>query len=70
MNLRLLREITKDYPNNAKVYREADHGQQPEGSPSIRISRQQGKLPYYGEDIVWESRDSFPHSEITAINIC
>lgn len=69
MNINILNQILKDFPNTAKVYRESDHSQQAEASPTIMITRDK-ELPYYGEDINWEYRDSFPHAEITAINIC
>ncbi len=51
LNNQELIEILSKLPNNAKIYREADHGQQPEGDPSISVGVFLGEnFPYSPND--------------------
>ena len=56
MNIKKLKEIINLIPEDAKIYVEADHGQQSEIAHNILFCIDDcgyQRLPYYGEDLDW-----------------
>jgi hypothetical protein len=52
MNKKELFDSLSDVPDNAEIYVEADHGQNPERCPVLLFTADE-ELPNYGEDIAW-----------------
>lgn len=64
-----LKELLSAYPDNAIVYVEADHGQNPYQANYINKTNET-YLPYDGEDIDFNDfNDDFDNKDVTAINI-
>ena len=68
MNIKELKEIIKDLPDNAMVYVEGDHGQSSEQAGYILFSDDK-ELPYYGDDMEWFETGEEKNDNITSILI-
>lgn len=51
----LIEKLSK-YPQNAIVYIESDHGQQPEQADFISVTTA-NEQPFYGEDLTWHREE-------------
>jgi hypothetical protein len=70
MNVKELTETLNLLPDDAKVYIEADHGQQAETAHNILAYYGKRKLDYYGDELGWEEFCSaIPDDEVKAVLI-
>jgi len=72
MTVKELKEILSRIPDDAIIYVEADHGQQPEQADIVYMTNEEfeEKAPYYGEDLDWEDvEDIKKFNKITAVLI-
>jgi len=73
LNVLELKRLLSDIPDNAIVYVEADHGQSSEQASRVLVTDEEfndGKTPYYGENIDWVEIDElYDASNITAVLI-
>lgn len=60
-------KILQSLPADAEIYREADHGQTPESSPTIFVTSREN-LDYYQEE-GWEDLDSIKNDSVTGVLI-
>jgi len=70
MNNKELIEILTKLPQDAKIYREADHGQTPEADPGVCVGVFLGEeFPYMDdEDIKWLDLDGVAEDKLKLIN--
>jgi len=73
MNTLELKQLLSNIPDGAIIYIEADHGQQSEQTSRVLVTDEEfedGKAPYYGEDVDWvEIDDLYDAKNITAVLI-
>jgi len=72
MNVLELKQILSDIPDEAVIYTEADHGQQPEQSFSVYVNIEEfedGELPFNGEVMDWNDIEDIDVSKIKAVLI-
>lgn len=60
-------KILQSLPADAEIYREADHGQTPESTPSIFVTAAQD-LEYY-QETGWKDLGSIKNSSVTGVLI-
>ena len=72
MNTLELKQLLSNIPDGAIIYIEADHGQQSEQTSRVLVTDEEfedGKAPYYGEDISWKDISECDINLITAVLI-
>ena len=73
LDVKTIRDILSELPDNAAVYIEADHGQRSEVAGCVYATDERfedNRTPYYGDDIEWMEISDCDISKITAISIC
>jgi len=61
-----LTKLLENIPDDAVIYIEADHEQQPEQTGGVRVTKD-AYLPYYGDDMNWN--EELDPKEVTAVLI-
>lgn len=68
MNNKKLTEMMSTLPDDAEIYREADHGQTPEISPDLFCATILGEKPHYADDVDWIHYNQLSKDDYKLVN--
>lgn len=70
MDVKKLKDLIENIPDNAKVYVESDHGQTSEIAGAVCVTYDDSDLPFYGDELEWENTgDMSAPLNVTAVRI-